>query len=173
MVSDTAHILAVGTWLGTLLILTLVAVPLVRRQPEGHRSDILAILLYGFSPLALIAGSIVLATGVFASTLHLNQVADLWQSSYGRLLLAKILLVSIVFTMGAYNWRRVRPRAADTRGDSRLLKSAGAELTAAVLVIGLTAVLVAVPPPADVAQAPQSVPQAQSSQPTTSSMTGS
>jgi copper transport protein len=148
ILSDTLHIIAVGFWLGTLLVILLVGIPLVRKLADGQRGATLATLVNGFSPLALVAAAVVVTTGAFASYLHLDAASDLWQTGYGRLLIAKLLLVAIVLAMGAYNWRKTRHRLAEPGGDARLMRSAGAELVAATVAIGLTAVLVAVPPPA-------------------------
>jgi putative copper export protein/methionine-rich copper-binding protein CopC len=147
--SDAFHILGVGVWLGTLLALILVGIPFVRREPEGRRGAVLQPLVNGFSPIALVAAGVVFATGLVAAILHLSALPDLWSTGYGRLLSAKLLLVVLVMALGALNWRRIGRRTAEMGGDSRLLKSAGAELVGATLIIGLTAVLVAVPPPGD------------------------
>ena len=145
--ADALHILGVGAWLGTLVVLQAVGVPLARKQPQDVRGELLGRLLNAFSPLALLAAGVVLGTGVLASFLHLSAPSDLWASAYGRVLAAKVLLVLSVMAFGAFNWRRVGPRAAEPGADRRLMKSAGAELATAVVIVALTAVLVALPAP--------------------------
>lgn len=149
IVSDGLHVLGAGTWLGTLLVLVIVGLPLARRQPEEARARLVHRLVTAFSPIALAAAGVVLATGTFAALLHLQAPADLWTSAYGRLLAAKLFVVFIVFAAGAYNWRRLRPRTAEPGADLQLRRSAGMELAAAALVVALTSILVAVPPPAE------------------------
>ncbi len=145
--ADAVHVLGVGVWLGTLLGILLVAVPLVRHEADGRKGATLESVVSGFSPIALVAVGAVFLTGLIASSFQLTAVADLWSTPYGRLLSAKLMVVAVVMALGAFNWRRVRPRTAEAGGDGRLLRTAGAELAAATLVVALTAVLVAVPPP--------------------------
>lgn len=145
--SDAVHVLGVGVWLGTLLGILLVAVPRLRHVPAERRGATLEGVVSAFSPIALVAVGAVFLTGLIASSFQLTGVADLWSTPYGRLLSAKLLVVAVVMALGAFNWRRVRPRTAEPGGDGRLLRTAGAELAAATLVVALTAVLVAVPPP--------------------------
>ncbi|MEX2581703.1 MAG: CopD family protein [Gemmatimonadota bacterium] len=152
--SDGLHLLAAGVWLGTLVVIFAIGLPLLRNLESTERGRILFELVNAFSPVALVAAGVLVATGLYASFLHLGAVADLWTTPYGRLLLAKLLLVAIVFATGAFNWRRLRPRSGDPGAADQLRGSAAVELTAAVLVVGLTSFLVAVPPPADALEAP-------------------
>lgn len=153
LISDAIHVLGAGIWLGTLLAMVIVGIPMIRRIAAEERSRVLHVMVTAFSPIALTAAALVLATGAFASFLHLNAPADLWTTPYGRLLVAKLLLVMTVGAAGAYNWRRLQPRSGEPGAELRLRRSAGIELTAAALVIALTSILVAVPPPADAERA--------------------
>jgi putative copper export protein/methionine-rich copper-binding protein CopC len=146
--ADGLHILGVGVWLGTLVALLLVGAPLSRKIRPENSGEVLATLIHGFSPLALLAGGLVVATGALASLLHLTALADLWQTPYGRLLAVKLLLVAAVMAAGAFNWRVAGPAAARPGGQRRLLRTASAELAVATLVVAITAVLVALPAPA-------------------------
>ncbi|HUE96220.1 MAG TPA: CopD family protein [Longimicrobiaceae bacterium] len=148
ILSDGLHVLGAGTWIGTLFALVVVGIPMARRRPPQERGPFVFRMISAFSPIALAAAAVVLATGLFASFLHLQAIADLWTTSYGRVLAAKLFLVLLVGAAGAYNWLRVRPRGDQPGVDLHLRRSAGIELTAAALVIALTSVLVAVPPPA-------------------------
>jgi len=146
--ADSLHVAGSGLWLGTLLALFLVGIPLLRNEPEGQRGATLNAMVRTFSPLALVAGALVAATGLFAAWLNLAGPADLWRTEYGRLLVAKLLFVAVIFTMGAVNWRRVQPRVAEPGGDRRLRRTASVELAATLLVLAITSLLTAVPPPA-------------------------
>lgn len=143
--SDAAHVLGVGLWLGTLLVVLAVGIPLARREREAGRA--LEGLVSAFSPLALIMGGLVVGTGVIASLFHLSAVSDLWSTGYGRVLAAKVALVGIVLIMGALNWRRIGPAVGQSGGDRALMRSATAELAITVVIIAVTAVLVAMPLP--------------------------
>jgi len=148
MFADGFHVLASGLWLGTLLAILVVGFPVLRHEPESHRGAPLHAMVRSFTPVALLAGAVVVATGLFASWLQLTSVVDLFVTEWGRLLLTKLLFVAVVFAMGAVNWRRVQPRISEPGGDRRLRQAASVELTATLLVLIITSVLTAVPPPA-------------------------
>ena len=80
---------------------------------------------------------------------HLGGLLPLWQSGYGRTLLLKLGFLSIVLAAGVYNWRRVRPALGEPHATVRLRRSSLVELTAALLVVVVTAVLVASPMPGE------------------------
>jgi copper resistance protein D len=108
-----------------------------------------AVLVHAFSPTARIFAALVTATGVLSAAFHLGSLADLWQSPYGRTLLLKIGVLSLVLGTGAYNWLRVLPALGGEEGSTRLRRSAGFELAVGAAVLLATAVLVATPPPVE------------------------
>lgn len=148
ILADTAHVVGAGGWMGSLTVLLAAGIPSALRLSAGERGPAVAGLVNAFSPTALVFAAIAAATGVFAAWLHLGTVSGLWQSDYGRTLLFKIAVLAMVAGTGAYNWRRVRPTLGATAGTRRIRRSATVEVTAAVLVLAVTAVLVATPPPA-------------------------
>lgn len=145
---DGVHVLAGSAWLGTLAMLLLVGVGAAAKAPGaisiGSR---VASLVNGFSPLALICGGVVVATGIATSLLHLSPISRLWTSTYGMTLIVKLVLVSLLFSLGAWNWRRVKPNLGGEEGVVALRFSAKLELMASVLVLAVTAFLVALPLP--------------------------
>ena len=65
------------------------------------------------------------------------------------------IAVQSVVLLGAVNWRLLRPSLGDVGAAYRLRRSAVAELVMGAIVLAVTAVLVATPPPTDaMAQAP-------------------
>jgi len=146
---DTAHVLGAGGWLGTLGLLVLVGVPAALALQSGERGPAAAAAVNAFSPLALVFAGIVALTGVVSAWMHLNAVGALWTTPYGRTLLVKLGVLLVVVGTGAYNWRRVRPALGDGMGAHRVRRSATVELLAGVLVLAVTAVLVATPTPMD------------------------
>ena len=138
--ADTLHVLAGGVWLGSLAILTAT----LPASPATAAAAVRA-----FSPVALAAAGIVVASGGFASWLHLGAVDALWRTGYGRMLVVKLALFALVAAVGAYNWRRMLPRLDAPDGLGRLRGSARAELAVALLVLLATAVLVATPLPGE------------------------
>ncbi len=145
---DIVHVLAGSAWLGTLALILFVGIGSAAKAPGdlsiGTR---VATLVNAFSPLALFCGAAVVATGVATSLLHVLPISRLWTSTYGMTLIVKLALVSLLFSLGAWNWRRVKPNLGGDEGVIALRFSARLELAASVLVLAVTAFLVALPLP--------------------------
>jgi methionine-rich copper-binding protein CopC/putative copper export protein len=111
------HLLAAGTWSGGLLMLLLAVgldgVPL----REAAR---------GFAPVALSAVAVSALTGAIIAIREVNHWYFLWFSTYGRLVIVKVIVVAIALTLGALVARRAR----------RGLLVAEAALLAAVVAVG-------------------------------------
>lgn len=145
VLSDAGHVIGASGWLGSLLLVLAAGIPAALRLPDGERGPAVAELVNAFSPTALVFAGIAATTGVFAAWLHVGTVEGLWRSGYGRTLLLKLGVLSIVALTGAYNWRRVKPTLGDTAGTRRIRRSAAVEIAVAVAVLAVTAVLVARP----------------------------
>ena len=146
---NAVHILAASTWLGTLLVLTVVGIRGVIKAgaPGLSRAELVCDLVNSFSPLALTAASIVALTGVTTAWLHLKRLSSLWTTSYGIALVGKLVFVLMVVVMGAWNWKRVRPSLGETGSEETIRRSSTMELTFAALVLIATSVLVSLPSP--------------------------
>ncbi|HEX9310387.1 MAG TPA: CopD family protein [Gemmatimonadaceae bacterium] len=146
---NAVHILAASTWLGTLLVLTLIGIRgVIRRGSVAiQRAELISDLVNSFSPLALVAASIVAITGLTTAWLHLKRLSALWTTSYGWALVVKLLFVLMVATLGAWNWRRIRPSLGGEGSEQSIKRSATMELTFAACVLIATSVLVTLPSP--------------------------
>ena len=145
---DVVHVLAGSTWLGTLAVILIVGIGAAAKTPGtvplGAR---VAAMIRVFSPMALICGATIVATGVAASLLHLEPLSALWTSWYGKVLIVKLAMVALLFAVGAWNWRRVKPSLGGDEGVKALRFSARVELSVAAAVLMVTAFLVALPLP--------------------------
>jgi putative copper export protein len=146
---NAVHVLAASTWIGTLLVLTIVGIHGVMRSATAgaQRALLVSDLVNSFSPLALTAATILVITGVTTAWLHLKRISALWMTSYGIALLVKLVLVAMVVVLGAWNWKRVRPSLGAEGTEETIRRSATMELTIAGLVLIATAVLVTLPSP--------------------------
>ena len=151
ILADGAHIVGASGWLGSLLLVVAVGIPTSLALEESERGRAVADLVNAFSPTALVFAGLTAGTGVFAAWLHLGTVPALWKTRYGQLLLLKLAILSIVAGTGAYNWLRVKPALGDVRGATRMRRSASIELVVGLLVLAVTAVLVATPTAMDIA----------------------
>jgi putative copper export protein len=166
-VVNPLHQLFGGFWLGTLAVLVIAGMATVLRGPAGLRGPVVADLVNGFSPLALTCGPLLVLTGVITAVLHLQPLSSLWSTPYGYALLVKLGLVAGVFALGAWNWRRQRPRLGSEAASVLIRRSSVWELSVATAVLLATAVLVSLPSPkamaarqAPAAQAPAGQPPA-------------
>jgi copper transport protein len=145
---DALHVLAGSAWLGTLAMILFVGVGAAAKAPgEITIGSRVASLVNAFSPLALVCGGVIVLTGIATSLLHLSPISRLWTSTYGMTLIVKLALVSLLFSLGAWNWRRVKPNLGGDEGVIALRFSAKLELSASMLVLAVTAFLVALPLP--------------------------
>ena len=146
---NAVHVLAASTWLGTLLVLTIVGIRGVIKMgaPGLARAEVVCDLVNAFSPLALTAATVVGLTGLTTAWLHLKRVSALWTSSYGITLIVKLIFVLCVAVMGAWNWKRVRPSLGESGSEETIRHSATMELSFGALVLLATSVLVTLPSP--------------------------
>lgn len=149
VLADGVHVLAAGGWLGSLMTLAVVGIPAALRLEEGRRTPAVVALVRAFSPTALAFAGVLVGTGIFSAWLQIGSVEALWATTYGRTLLVKVAVLSVLFAVGAYNFLRVRPVLGDGAATGRLRRSATLELLVAVAVLLVTAVLVATPTPRD------------------------
>jgi copper transport protein len=143
---DAVHVLAAASWMGSLLWLAVVGLPLVHASGDG-RAVRVAALVNAFSPVALGSVSLLIATGVMSAWLRLGSLSALWVSPYGNMLLRKLFFVAAVAVVGSWNWRRIRPSLGTDDASARLRRSAWLELAFAVVVLVFTALLVSMPTP--------------------------
>ncbi|MEX2154213.1 MAG: CopD family protein [Gemmatimonadaceae bacterium] len=143
VIADTLHVIGAAGWLGSLFFVLFAGIGAASRLAPEQRGPAVADVANAFSPTALVFAGLAGITGVFAAWIHLQRLDALWTSDYGRTLLLKLAVLSVVAGTGAYNWRRVRPALGDEVGARRVRRSATAEILVAVVVLGITAVLVA------------------------------
>jgi copper transport protein len=146
---NPVHVLAGSLWIGTLFGLMTVVIPTVLAGPQSRdeKARTVADLVNAFSPLALTAVAVLVTSGVVTAVRHLKYVAALWTTSYGMTLIVKLCVVLVVLSLGAWNWRRVRPALGTPEASQRLGRSARFELLFASLVLIITSVLVSLPSP--------------------------
>jgi copper transport protein len=141
--ADAIHIITAAAWLGTLAVMMVAAVPRVLRTDDGFAK--VAVLVRTFSPFALAMAGIAVFTGTVNALVHIGAVSELWSTSYGRVLALKVGVVLLTLTIGAYNWKVVKPGLGTEVATADLRRSARTEIAMAVIIVIITAVLVATP----------------------------
>lgn len=146
VLSDWLHVLGAASWLGSLACVMMIGVPLALKQEGEERWQWVSSLVNEFSRLALVSVATVIASGVFASWVHVARLSDLWSTDYGKILLVKLVLVGVTLIIGAYNFKRVQPRLGVEQGTVRLRNSAALELATGFLILLVTGLLTGVSP---------------------------
>ena len=137
--SDVVHIAAMAVWLGGLITLT---VFLLRRTDPR----VLGVLLPAWSRWAALAVVWLVAGGVVQAVVQVGSVPALWETNYGRLLLAKVAVLAATLSVAWFARRMVNRRQVVTAGAARMRRTVGIEVLATTVILGLSAVLVQVNP---------------------------
>lgn len=162
--ADGIHVMAMSVWVGGIALFVWGLKAATRCLADADRTRLLAASLTRFSPLALGSVLILVATGAFASVVHLEAVADLWETGFGRAIAVKVAVLAILVAVGAMHRRRHLPalkraaEAAEPPGTAgRATKFAlRAELTLFAAVIAASAVLVGQTTPDAISAGPAS-----------------
>ncbi len=108
------HALGLALWVGALPILYE-----HYRYADGRGH----LVLTRFSNLALPIVGIALSAGLVISWIQLGEVASLWTTAYGRILLVKLTIVSIILALAALNRWLLTPRLTQNdMGAARALR---------------------------------------------------
>jgi copper transport protein len=136
---------AAGVWVGGLAFLALLLV-----EAGGDRWSLATRTVPRFSTIALVSVAALVAAGIGSGYLEVRSWSALWNTTYGRLLLAKVALLAPLLALGVFNNRRSVPRlrtgAISPAGRRAFVRAVATELALMVVVVGVTAVLVAEPP---------------------------
>ncbi|MBQ0900534.1 copper resistance CopC/CopD family protein [Micromonospora sp. U21] len=138
VVVDAVHLGSMAVWLGGLLML---AGFLLRQADERELGAILPI----WSRWAALAVSALLLAGTVQALIEVATFDALVNTTYGRLLLAKIGLFALVIAVAAYSRQLVRRRTAAQR-PVPVRRAVLVELAVTVVVLGLSATLVQTTP---------------------------
>jgi copper transport protein len=159
---DVAHVVAMSAWIGGLVVL-LAAVPAATRAlaPED-RTPLLSAVVSRFSAVALAGVGLLLATGTAQSIVHLTALDDLLHTAFGRAVLVKIVVLTVLIGLGAINRQRSVPRlrAAAAAGAApgaagRVLRTTlRVEVALVAVALGVTAALVSYAPPSALSAGP-------------------
>jgi uncharacterized membrane protein len=102
IISVWVHVIAAMIWIGGMAFLTLVLMPVIRKTDiPTVRGEFLQLIARRFRLVAW--GSIVLLIGTGLTNLMLGDGWPNYQSSYGRLLMVKLIAVGLMGLLTAYH----------------------------------------------------------------------
>ncbi|HTA13814.1 MAG TPA: CopD family protein, partial [Solirubrobacteraceae bacterium] len=160
--ADVIHVLGASVWVGGIACL-LIALPAATRRLEGaQRSRLLLATLARFSPVALACVLAIALTGVIQVYIDVRSIHGLLHTTYGALVIVKVVLLLALIGLGWVNRERLIPalrRVVDSArppGRSGILarRTIRGELALMLTVFGVTAALISYAPPIDVASGP-------------------
>jgi copper transport protein len=160
--SDVLHVLAASIWVGGIASLLLALPAATRALEPPQRSRLLVATLARFSPLALTAVLVIAATGVVQAYIDVRTVSGLLHSTYGALIIAKVIMLLALICLGWVNRERVIPALKRIAGTGQSPGNVGVlarrtmrgELALMLGVFGVTAALISYAPPIDAASGP-------------------
>lgn len=110
VVIDWLHLMAAALWIGGMLYILFVYLPVLKRRPLNERARSLLAILPQYSPLAIAGVILMTITGPFSASFHLTSLEQFLTTAYGRTLLVKIVLVGALLLTSAYHVLWLRPR---------------------------------------------------------------
>jgi copper transport protein len=141
LTSDIFHVIAAAIWTGGLAFLLLAL-----RLAGTDRWPLATRAVPRFSNMAVLSVVALLTAGIISGYLQVRTWRGLWETEYGLLLLAKIVLVIPLLALGAYNNRYAVPRLkagiSSVLERRRFLRATGVELAIMVAIVAVTAVLI-------------------------------
>jgi copper transport protein len=153
--ADMLHVLAMATWLGGLVMLVGAVLP--RREPDEVRATVPV-----FSQVAFVAVCVLVASGTYAAFRGIGTVDAIFTTTYGWLVVGKVLLLIAILTVANVSRRLVHRRAVayamtdtvladepeladDPIATERLRRGVLVEAVIGLVVLAFTAVLVGEP----------------------------
>ncbi len=109
---DWFHLIAASLWVGGMLYIATIYLPVLRKKSIAERVQSIVTLLAYFSPLAITGIVLMAITGPFSATIHLNSWEQLISTAYGRVLSVKIVLVGVLLITSGIHVFFLRPRLA-------------------------------------------------------------
>jgi len=109
---DWFHLIAASLWVGGMLYVATIYLPVLRKKSLAERVQSLVTLLPYYSPLAITGIILMSITGPLSATIRLNSWQQLLDTAYGRSLSVKVVLVGLLLITSAIHVFFLRPRLA-------------------------------------------------------------
>ena len=147
IILDYVHNLLASVWIGGVIYTTFVIIPSFAKL-ETNKKELMSLLIIPkISSMVIIAGGILIITGPTLLWFLESDVGLLYSSTYGKLILAKILLGSIMVVIGGYNQFRIqKPAEKNLQSGSivvynKFRKSLKIESVIGIALLGVVALL--------------------------------
>jgi putative copper resistance protein D len=146
LLADGLHLIIAAAWPTGLLPFGLV-IFCIRKSSDPDQHSAMIKLTRRFSATSLISVAILAGTGIVNSCHLLQSISSLFATSYGHVLLTKIVLFLVMVALGAFNLFRLKPRIGiDAEAAAKLQLTVTAEFICGVVVVIVVALLGTLPP---------------------------
>lgn len=153
--ADVIHVVGMSAWLGGLAYLLLAVPAATRALAPADRTRLLAATLRRFSPLALGCVLALAASGTVQALIEVRSLDALTGTAFGRAVLIKAIVLTLLIGLGAVNRQRVVPAlrvlaaggAAPGDAGRLLRRTLRAEVALIAVVLAVTGALTGYPPP--------------------------
>ena len=158
---DALHLAAATFWIGALILVLFTLPRWIELMKTAPRTLFLARAFHRFSAAATISVALLLASGVVSATMQAPTWSALYDSNWGRSLLAKLGLTLLLLAAGGVNAYWLRPRVVEAARQSldreavvaslhrRLLNTIRIEALAGAAVLAAAAALIQLQSPRD------------------------
>lgn len=150
--NDLLHLACGSIWFTGIVVMALVIPDGWRGRAPEERVRLLAPVVVRFSTVAMVTITILGITGALNSLLNVEELDDMFDTSYGRAISAKILVYLGILAAGGVNHffirRRLEKALEEGRSDasqSLFRKTIAVELVMALAVMGITGFLTGEP----------------------------
>ncbi|MEI6626241.1 MAG: copper resistance protein CopC [Thermoleophilia bacterium] len=101
ILTDWAHVLAAGVWGGSIIVMAVSLPGFLRTLSASDRSDVYSQTAQSFTRLALGSLAVLIATGLLSAYRLTGSLLELTDSSWGRILVAKVIIVIVAIAVAA------------------------------------------------------------------------
>ncbi len=103
--ASSVHVLAAAVWVGGVAALALVIRDRWRRDEPTHS----LVMVIRYSVVATLALAVVAMAGVYLAVVILGAPSELWSTAWGRMFVAKFVIVAVAAAFGAHNHHVIVP----------------------------------------------------------------
>jgi len=147
MIFDYTHNLLASVWIGGVMYTAFVIIPSFANLESDKKERVSLLIIPKVSSMVIIAVGILIVTGPTSLWFLESDVGLLYNSTYGKLILAKIALGSMMIAIGGYNQFRIQKPAEKNLGSGHLhvynkfRKSLKIESAVGIVLLGVVALL--------------------------------
>ena len=146
IVLDYVHNLVAATWIGGVIFLTFALLPSFSGLRENYREKISLLIIPRFSIMITVVLGIVIISGPILMWFLESNLNTITESTYGKLIIAKILIAAVMISIGAYHQFGIQRRAEKNLGGKiivhkKLKRALKIESVLGIILLGVVALL--------------------------------